>query len=69
MQEFDPHVLEEKPIPPPEEFSKKARVGSLDEYALTVCQEGNEGNPADLTSVRIVINGCEHSRTAQPRPL
>jgi acetyl-CoA synthetase len=32
MQEFDPHVLEEKPIPPPEEFSKKARVESLDEY-------------------------------------
>jgi acetyl-CoA synthetase len=32
MQEFDPHVLEEKPIPPPEEFSKKARVGSLKEY-------------------------------------
>ena len=32
MQEFDPHVLEEKPIPPPEEFSKKARVGSLEEY-------------------------------------
>ena len=33
MQEFDPHVLEEKPIPPPEEFSKKARVGSLEEYS------------------------------------
>jgi acetyl-CoA synthetase len=32
MQEFDPHVLEEKPIPPPEEFSKKARVGSLEQY-------------------------------------
>jgi len=32
MQEFDPHVLEEKPIPPPEDFSKKARVGSLEEY-------------------------------------
>jgi acetyl-CoA synthetase len=32
MQEFDPHVLEEKPIPPPEEFSKKAHVGSLEEY-------------------------------------
>jgi acetyl-CoA synthetase len=32
MQEFDPHVLEEKPITPPEEFSKKARVGSLEEY-------------------------------------
>ncbi|MGC2282896.1 MAG: acetate--CoA ligase [Candidatus Acidiferrales bacterium] len=32
MQEFDPHVLEEKPIPPPEEFSKEARVGSLEEY-------------------------------------
>ena len=27
MQEFDPHVLEEKPIPPPEEFSKRAHVG------------------------------------------
>jgi acetyl-CoA synthetase len=33
MQEFDPHVLEEKPIPPPEEFSKKAHVGSLEEYS------------------------------------
>ena len=32
MQEFDPHVLEEKPIPPPEEFSKKARVRSLEDY-------------------------------------
>ena len=32
MQEFDPHVLEEKPIPPPEEFSKKARISSLDDY-------------------------------------
>ena len=32
MQEFDPHVLDEKPIPPPEEFSKKAHVGSMEEY-------------------------------------
>jgi acetyl-CoA synthetase len=32
MQEFDPHVLDEEPIPPPEEFSKKARLGSLEEY-------------------------------------
>jgi acetyl-CoA synthetase len=32
MLEFDPHVLDEKPIPPPEEFSKKARVKSLDDY-------------------------------------
>ena len=32
MQEFDPHVLDEKPVPPPEEFSKRARVKSLDEY-------------------------------------
>jgi acetyl-CoA synthetase len=32
MQEFDPHILEEKPIPPPEEFSKRAHVRSLDEY-------------------------------------
>jgi acetyl-CoA synthetase len=32
MLEFDPHVLEEKPVPPPEEFAKRARVRSLDEY-------------------------------------
>ena len=32
MQEFDPQVLNEKPIPPPEDFSKRARVKSLDEY-------------------------------------
>ena len=32
MQEFDPHVLDEKPVPPPEEFSKRARVRSLDDY-------------------------------------
>ncbi len=34
MQEFDPHVLEEEPVPPPPEFSKRARVKSLDEYRL-----------------------------------
>ncbi|MGH9690509.1 MAG: acetate--CoA ligase [Candidatus Acidiferrales bacterium] len=32
MQEFDPHVLEEKPVPPPGEFSKRAHIRSLDEY-------------------------------------
>jgi acetyl-CoA synthetase len=32
MQEFDPHVLDEKPLPPPEEFAKRARVKSLEEY-------------------------------------
>ncbi len=32
MQEFDPHVLDEKPIPPPEEFAKHAKVRSLEEY-------------------------------------
>jgi acetyl-CoA synthetase len=32
MLEFDPHVLDEKPIPPPEEFSKKAHVKSLEDY-------------------------------------
>jgi len=32
MQEFDPHVLEEKAVPPPEEFSKRARIKSLEEY-------------------------------------
>ena len=32
MQEFDPHVLEEKPVPPPKEFSAQAQVKSLEEY-------------------------------------
>ena len=32
MLEFDPHVLDEKPLAPPEEFSKRARVKSLEEY-------------------------------------
>ena len=32
MLEFDPHVLDEKAVPPPEQFSRKARVKSLDEY-------------------------------------
>jgi acetyl-CoA synthetase len=32
MLEFDPHVLDEKPLPPPEEFSKRAHVKSLGEY-------------------------------------
>jgi acetyl-CoA synthetase len=36
MQEFDPHVLEEKAVPPPEEFAKKARVDSMDEYRKLV---------------------------------
>ncbi len=34
MQEFDPHVLDEKAIPPPQEFSKNAHVKSLDEYRI-----------------------------------
>jgi acetyl-CoA synthetase len=32
MQEFDPQILNEKPIPPPGEFQRRARVRSLDEY-------------------------------------
>ncbi len=32
MSEFDPHVLDEKRIPPPEEFSSRARVKSLEQY-------------------------------------
>jgi len=32
MQEFDPQILNEKPIPPPAEFQRQARVRSLDEY-------------------------------------
>ncbi len=32
MQEFDPQVLNEKPIAPPAEFQRRARVRSLDEY-------------------------------------
>ncbi len=36
MQEFDPHVLEEKAVAPPEEFSRKARVDSMEEYQKLV---------------------------------
>src|ERR1700685_2610984 len=32
MLEFDPHVLDEKPVAPPGDFSSRAYVGSLDEY-------------------------------------
>ena len=32
MSEFDPQVLLEKPVPPPEEFARQARVGSMEEY-------------------------------------
>ena len=32
MQEFDPHVLDEKAVPPPEEFRKRAQVRSLEQY-------------------------------------
>jgi acetyl-CoA synthetase len=32
MLEFDPHVTEEKMVPPPEDFSKRARIRSLEEY-------------------------------------
>jgi acetyl-CoA synthetase len=32
MLEFDPHVLDEKAVPPPPEFTKRAHVKSLDEY-------------------------------------
>ena len=34
MQEFDPKVLAEKPISPPAEFSRRARVGSMEEYEV-----------------------------------
>jgi acetyl-CoA synthetase len=30
--EFDPQVLNEKPVPPPAEFQRSARIRSLDEY-------------------------------------
>jgi len=32
MTEFDPKILNEKPIPPPEEFARRARVNSFDDY-------------------------------------
>ncbi len=32
MSEFDPQILAEKLIPPPEEFQKRARVRSMEEY-------------------------------------
>jgi len=43
MLEFDPHVLDEEPIAPPEEFRKRARVKSLDEYRQ-MCERA-EQNP------------------------
>jgi len=32
MREFDPHVLDEKPVAPPKDFTAHARVKSLEEY-------------------------------------
>ena len=32
MLEFDPHILDEKAVPPPGDFSKRAHIKSLDEY-------------------------------------
>ncbi len=32
MLEFDPHVLDEKAVPPPQEFSSRAHVKSLEQY-------------------------------------
>jgi len=32
MLEFDPHVLDEKAVPPPQEFSSRAYVKSLEQY-------------------------------------
>ena len=32
MLEFDPHVLDEKAVPPPADFSKHAHIKSLEEY-------------------------------------
>ncbi|MBI3405394.1 MAG: acetate--CoA ligase [Acidobacteria bacterium] len=32
MAEFDPSILKEDKIPPPEEFASRARVGSMEEY-------------------------------------
>jgi len=33
MPEFDPTILNEAAIPPPEEFASRARVGSMEDYA------------------------------------
>jgi acetyl-CoA synthetase len=42
MQEFDPQILNEKPIPPPAEFQRRARVRSLDEYRKIYDRAKNE---------------------------
>ena len=34
MSEFDPQVLLEKPVPPPEDFARRARVASLEDYEV-----------------------------------
>jgi len=40
MQEFDPRILEEKPILPPEEFSRHANIRSLEEYRV-MCEQAS----------------------------
>lgn len=42
MLEFDPHVLDEKPLPPPEEFSKRARVKSMEDYRELYARAAND---------------------------
>ena len=46
MLEFDPHVLDEKAVAPPAEFSRRAHVKSLEEYRLLYQRAAN--NPEEF---------------------
>ena len=72
MSEFDPTILNEAAIPPPEAFSSRARVGSMDEYKalhsyalekperfdrFVLCYR--ETLPSGNTKYRTISHGCD----------
>ena len=61
MQEFDPHVLDEKPVPPPADFAKKARVRSMEEYE-EMCEKGRRGSRS------LLGRGGQESRLVSSQP-
>ena len=65
LQRHPKHCVQQVILPAPDGARGQHRaVCSLDEHALPVGQEGNEGNPAYLSTVRIILDEGEHNRTA-----
>ena len=62
MQEFDPHVLDEKPIPPPAEFAKKARVRSMDEYEEMCAKAAKDPKLSGAKRPRISIGSSRRRK-------